>query len=358
MFPQVSDVGTPVVVHDWDFFEKDHLKVVSVPGAPIVENPSCKCCGSDDMRKITQVENVLGATSVESSWCPDCNFIQHTRGYAREWLHEHFRDHWLERRRIKKVNPSDNILKRVQDVLSPGSVVLDIGCGNGDKLIPFQQLGHDCYGVEPCSREVDLARQHFPADRIFHSSAEAFLEDPQVPQADLAYFSGVLAFIEDPFTVLKQVVDKLKPGGYLFLLEPNYTSNHWSVLFNSHMVICPSFFSAKCFETFAAQNDLGVQIRSNAPLGVLFRKSETIEGEQSWVDGTDVTPETIYSSIDSQVNFKGLHDRRLLKLNYHRFGMTTNVGIAREVPHEDRSVEEQFPIRFIHNTATPPVLLK
>ena len=45
--------------------------------------------------------------------------------------------------------------------LSPGSLVLEIGCGEGGNLVPFAEKGCQVYGIDISAGKIDNARKFF-----------------------------------------------------------------------------------------------------------------------------------------------------------------------------------------------------
>ena len=43
--------------------------------------------------------------------------------------------------------------------LSPGSLVLEIGCGEGGNLVPFAEKGCQVYGIDISAGKIDNARK-------------------------------------------------------------------------------------------------------------------------------------------------------------------------------------------------------
>src|SRR5689334_12889744 len=54
------------------------------------------------------------------------------------------------------------VLSRHIRKLQPGSVVMDLGCGNGSVLAQFRGLGLDLYGLEVSTSGVASAQREYP----------------------------------------------------------------------------------------------------------------------------------------------------------------------------------------------------
>lgn len=110
---------------------------------------------------------------------------------------------------------------RFLPVPCPGPApVLDIGCGNGQRLLELQAQGcTTLVGVEPTASSAAQAQAHTDA-RIHHG----LLEEADLPQGhfQLAILNQVLEHVPSPTDMLRQIRALLRPGGALYLTVPNY----------------------------------------------------------------------------------------------------------------------------------------
>ena len=90
---------------------------------------------------------------------------------------------------------------------SPGSAVLDFGCGWGKLLDSLQDSGWSTFGIEPA---LDHA---FRRHRRLHVV-------PDVPTFDLIVANHVLEHTPDPLRLLRQFARASKPGAFLFIHVP------------------------------------------------------------------------------------------------------------------------------------------
>lgn len=100
--------------------------------------------------------------------------------------------------------------------------VLDIGCGNGQRLLELQQYGVTAlYGVEPTVAAAEQARLHTRAD-----IRACLLEDAGLPREHfrLVILNQVLEHVPSPPQTLRQIHDLLVPGGWFYLTVPNFGS--------------------------------------------------------------------------------------------------------------------------------------
>lgn len=100
--------------------------------------------------------------------------------------------------------------------------VLDIGCGNGQRLLELQRHGcRSLTGLEPTTGAAHQARLHTSADIRC-----ATLDDAGLPKDHFALviLNQVLEHVPSPKATLAAIHDHLRPGGTLYLTVPNFGS--------------------------------------------------------------------------------------------------------------------------------------
>jgi 2-polyprenyl-3-methyl-5-hydroxy-6-metoxy-1,4-benzoquinol methylase len=152
-------------------------------------------------------------------------------------VQEHFRDTsrtWRSRyaQQPEKMSDMDLLLRRenvhrlIRPLLGEGSGdvlrVLDLGCGTGDVLDGLSRESMHVTGTDVVREMVDAAAAAHPLDDFLVCDAQ------QVPVAsasmDVVTCLGVIEYIADPRTVLAQISDVLRPGGYFIVSLPNRIS--------------------------------------------------------------------------------------------------------------------------------------
>ncbi len=112
---------------------------------------------------------------------------------------------------------------RAMPVPFPGDApVLDVGCGNGQRLLELQERGcTDLYGVEPTAGAAAKAREGTKA-----KICTGLLEDAGFPtnHFQLIIMNQVLEHVPSPSQTLKHVRTLLRPGGALYMTVPNFGS--------------------------------------------------------------------------------------------------------------------------------------
>lgn len=114
-------------------------------------------------------------------------------------------------------------LRLIADMISPGSRVLDIGCGDGALIGHlFRTKGCDARGIEIDMAETTRAVAHgLP---VMHGDADTDLAHYPDGAFDYVVLSRTLQAVERPREVLRQM---LRIGGRAVVSFPNF--GHWMV---------------------------------------------------------------------------------------------------------------------------------
>ena len=96
---------------------------------------------------------------------------------------------------------SSEFLSILQQNLSPGDAVLDLGCGPRDQALPLQSLDFQYVGVD-----IDSSA----ADYLVDAHALPFVDQ----SFDAVFSFAVLEHLRDPLMGLVEVARVLKPGGF------------------------------------------------------------------------------------------------------------------------------------------------
>jgi S-adenosylmethionine-dependent methyltransferase len=109
--------------------------------------------------------------------------------------------------------------------IGPGKpiAVWDAGCGFAQIGLWLAQQGHQLTLCDISEKMLDRARQHFSdaglSAQFYHQPVQQLVG--QLPDFELILFHAVLEWLVDPVQTLKQVMQKVKPGGSLSLLFYN-----------------------------------------------------------------------------------------------------------------------------------------
>lgn len=108
-----------------------------------------------------------------------------------------------------------------QWALLPKGLMIDVGCGNGDKLKQAAQLGWQTLGIEMDGSAVQAATEQ--GLHVLQGGYE--LLDAYKGQADCVVCSHVLEHVHQPLVMLRLLIASLKPQGVLLLSAPNASSD-------------------------------------------------------------------------------------------------------------------------------------
>lgn len=234
------------------------LNLSDIPAA----DPHCDCCGAASTTVLLQLERWSLGRCVKCGlvrlvpW-PTADDLSAVYDTGRYYTHEAPRVHsgradWVRNAVLDVFWSYPNtrgglsrlmmrlllwpLRERAMPVDYPGNEpVLDVGCGNGQRLLELQRRGcMQLYGVEPTEGAADQARKHTCAD-----IRTGRLDDAGLPDNffELIIMNQVLEHVPSPAATLRTVHRMLKPGGSLYLTVPNYASweasffaRHWSGL--------------------------------------------------------------------------------------------------------------------------------
>lgn len=127
------------------------------------------------------------------------------------------------------------VAQYVKDIakLSPGSKVLDAGCGLGRIAVELAALGLDVTGVDIIQSELDAARDSAEAEGVeltlINQDLRAFHAKNQFDCAVNLYTSfGYCDTVEEDMQILRNIADSVKPDG-TFIME--CTSRETAILY-------------------------------------------------------------------------------------------------------------------------------
>lgn len=103
----------------------------------------------------------------------------------------------------------------------PKGLLIDVGCGNGDKLRLASQLGWRTWGIEVDAEAVRAAQAQ--GLEVRQGGYSELVQAPEL--ADCIVCSHVLEHVHEPLALLRLLRSSLKPGGTLLLSTPNACSH-------------------------------------------------------------------------------------------------------------------------------------
>ena len=106
--------------------------------------------------------------------------------------------------------------------LKEGMKMLEPGCGRGEFLKNFKELGLDVHGVD-ISTEAQEYAENFPVEVCDIESEKLPFEDDTF---DVIYSKSFVEHLYYPERYLEEAFRVLKPGGILITLVPDWESNY------------------------------------------------------------------------------------------------------------------------------------
>lgn len=203
--------------------------------------PDCYVCGSEGLILYNGLEDRLfgvpGRWNLRKCSNPGCGLVwldpmpvEEDIGKAYETYYTHGEernDHKLFRNIyviFRKVFGFDRQWRRVYmmylDRAKPGRL-LEIGCGNGQRLALFKSRGWEVEGQEVDQKAVAQVRDRFGIKVYLGKIENLGLEELTY---DAIIMNHVIEHVHDPIGLLKECRRLLKPGGSLVATTPNVES--------------------------------------------------------------------------------------------------------------------------------------
>ncbi|MBO9623907.1 MAG: class I SAM-dependent methyltransferase [Sphingomonas sp.] len=144
--------------------------------------------------------------------------------------------------------------------LPAGGTILDLGCGDGEKLAAFRDLGFVVLGVDPDPKSRALAASM--GLEVLEGTAEAPPPAIDGRRFDLVIMSHSLEHCTDPVHALRNVRSLMADGGLAYIEVPNAGCLHFETFRQcSEMFDAPRhlwFFTPDALQSIAEQNGLRV----------------------------------------------------------------------------------------------------
>lgn len=102
----------------------------------------------------------------------------------------------------------------------PGGQLLEIGCGNGERLELLRDLGWQVYGIEPDAKAAQAAK----ARNLDIFAGELQAGHLPTGSFDAILMSHVIEHVPNPREIIAECLRLLCPGGVLIMLTPNTQS--------------------------------------------------------------------------------------------------------------------------------------
>lgn len=114
--------------------------------------------------------------------------------------------------------------------------LLDFGCGRGEHMAAFADLGYTVAGVDISPSAPALAG---PGMTVRVANLEQ--EPMPYPDAsfDMLFSKSVVEHLRDPVTALRKTRAALKPGGLAVVMTPSWVHNAWGPFYIDHTHVTP-----------------------------------------------------------------------------------------------------------------------
>lgn len=193
-------------------------EVISHWGAGALEDAACEVCGTRERKRIMELRGFTFHT------CTNCTHVYVAPRVRLDLLldvasqleHTDDDNEFLE---IQKIfaEPICHLIR----LRAPGNRLLDLGFGRGHIMHLARAYGFEVYGMDSSSHLVEQLRPQFGM-RLSHGTLGT---DP-IPweSFDVIIMSHVVEHVTDPGRILREVMQKLSPGGVLYVAVPDIES--------------------------------------------------------------------------------------------------------------------------------------
>ncbi|MFA5974741.1 MAG: bifunctional glycosyltransferase/class I SAM-dependent methyltransferase [Elusimicrobiota bacterium] len=198
------------------------------------QRSSCMVCGSDAWRlwispntapaRITNIHSDEFGLALSLFRCAACGFI---RVDPREMPgdieagYETFSDPVYLSEKDSRVQAFQPIVEQLARESPPPAKLLEIGSGAGFFLKAAHDRGYRAVGIEP-SRE----RCRYAVEQLGLDVRQGTYDRAAVPESgfDIVVMADVFEHVLDPDQLMRYISGKLRPGGYLLMIDPDVDS--------------------------------------------------------------------------------------------------------------------------------------
>jgi 2-polyprenyl-3-methyl-5-hydroxy-6-metoxy-1,4-benzoquinol methylase len=231
------------------------------------QSTSCLICHSHTLK------HLYTSKGYEIAQCPDCSFCQVLYPPTDDQLDKLYADLHTKHIKFRDAQAAEKENRKrlylLQAFVSVNSFVLDAGCATGD-FVSEAKGRYTMYGVDISPGAIEQAKTRLPelSERLQATRIENI--DHDWPTFDAICLWDVIEHVLDPVSTCREMMQLLKPGGYLFLSTPDIESVAAKLMRRNWAFMIPpyhlGFFSSKTFE-YLFENVVPAQILYNKTYG-------------------------------------------------------------------------------------------
>ena len=117
--------------------------------------------------------------------------------------------------------------------------LIDVGCGRGDMLRAFQEIGHDVRGIDLSSESKELCAPII-VDQIDLENSENKFD----LKCDYIFSKSVIEHLKNPLEFVKSCKKMLNSNGKMIILTPSWYHTNWGPFYQDFTHIRPFTLSS------------------------------------------------------------------------------------------------------------------